>query len=71
VLVEGLCELFAGAWLKKQPGHLAATVREAMAVNPDPTYGVGYRTVRNAVVVHGIRSVLAALRADGRLPGTC
>lgn len=71
VLVEGLCELFAAAWLKKQSGHLAATMREAMAVNPDPAYGVGYRTVRNAVVAHGIRTVLAALCEDGRLPGTC
>jgi hypothetical protein len=70
VLVEGLCELFAAAWLKKQPGHLAATIRDAMATNPDPTYGVGYRTVRNAVVNHGIRAVLTALCEDGGLPET-
>jgi hypothetical protein len=71
VLVEGLCELFAAAWLKKQAGHLATAIREAMAANPDPVYGVGYRTVRNAVVVHGIGPVLAALCADGGLPGAC
>lgn len=70
VLVEGVCELFASAWLKKQPGHLAAATRKVMAVNPDPTYGAGYRTVREAVVAHGIKPVLAALCADGRLPGT-
>ncbi len=70
VLVEGLCELFAAAWLKKQPEHLAAAMREAMAANPDPTYGAGYRTVRNAVADHGIRAVLTALCADGTLPGT-
>lgn len=68
-LVEGLCELFAAAWLKKQPDHLAGAIRDAMAANPDPVYGAGYRSVRNAVVGHGIRAVLTALCADGTLPG--
>ncbi len=68
VLVEGLCEVFASAWLKKQPGALPPRLREAMATNPDKTYGAGYRVVREAVVRNGIRKVLHALCVTGRLP---
>ncbi|OLR91451.1 hypothetical protein BJP25_01035 [Actinokineospora bangkokensis] len=68
VLVEGTCELFAAAWLKKQRTPLATALRTAMATNQHPTYGTGYRLVRGAVAQHGIRAVLAELCATGVLP---
>ncbi|MFI9386932.1 protein DA1 [Kutzneria sp. NPDC052558] len=67
-VAEGLCELFAGAWLKKQRTVVADALREAMATNPDPVYGGGYRLVRAAVVRHGIRAVLNHLVTRRTLP---
>jgi len=68
IVAEGLCELFAGAWLKKQRTVVADALREAMAANPDPVYGGGYRLVRAAVVRHGIRAVLYHLVTRRALP---
>ncbi|MEV7095921.1 protein DA1 [Amycolatopsis sp. NPDC051045] len=68
VLLEGVCEVFASAWLKRQPGRLPAALREAMAANPDNVYGTGYRLVRAAVERSGIRAVLQELCRSGRLP---
>jgi hypothetical protein len=59
---EGLCQVFAGAWLKKRGTPLAAALRAAIATSPDPVYGDGYRLVRSEVAARGITSVLAGLR---------
>jgi hypothetical protein len=68
MLEEGTCELFSAAWLKKQPSPLAAALRRAIADNPDPVYGNGYRAVRSAVVRHGVAAVLTSLSRHRRLP---
>jgi hypothetical protein len=68
VLLEGVCEVFASAWLKRRPGRLPQALREAMAANPDNVYGAGYRLVREAVARSGIRLVLRELCRSGRLP---
>lgn len=68
VLLEGVCEVFASAWLKRRPGRLPQALREAMAANPDNVYGAGYRLVRDAVARAGIRIVLHELCRSGNLP---
>ncbi|SFR22922.1 Protein of unknown function [Lentzea waywayandensis] len=68
VLVEGTCEVFASAWLKRQPGSYPGALREAMWTNPDQVYGEGYRRVREAVVRKGIHPVLHSLCTSGTLP---
>ncbi|MFC5287072.1 protein DA1 [Actinokineospora guangxiensis] len=68
LLEEGVCEVFAGAWLKRRPDPLAASLRDAMAANPDPVYGAGYRAVRAAVAAKGIRAVLHSVTRSGSLP---
>lgn len=67
-LNEGLCQLTAFSWLRRQSDPLAALVRQTMEADPDPDYGVGFRTVRDSVVRHGLKPVLASLRSKGRLP---
>jgi hypothetical protein len=67
-LAEGVCELFAGAWLKRRPTGFAAALRRSALENPDPVYGAGYRMVRDSVVSHGITAVLDSLCGRGRLP---
>lgn len=67
-LEEGVCELFAGAWLKRQRTPFASTLRRSALENPDPVYGGGYRLVREAVVRHGITAVLDHVCTRGRLP---
>ncbi|AXX28280.1 LIM domain / LIM domain-containing protein [Actinosynnema pretiosum subsp. pretiosum] len=65
---EGVCELFAGAWLKRRRTAFADAVRRSALDSPDPVYGAGYRLVRAAVVAHGIDAVLTSVRAGGALP---
>jgi hypothetical protein len=67
-VAEGVCELFAGAWLKRRGTSLAAALREEMATNADPVYGVGYRLVRDAVITHGVAATLARVVGEGSLP---
>ncbi len=67
-LEEGVCELFAGAWLKRQESGFAAALRRSALKNPDPVYGAGYRMVRDSVVSHGITAVLDSVCGRGRLP---
>jgi hypothetical protein len=64
---EGVCELFAHAWLKKQRTPLAEHLRENLRTNPDPVYGGGFRRVHEAVVGRGIAAVLDAVLRTGRL----
>lgn len=68
VLTEGVCELFSGAWLKRNATEVASALRESLAANPDPVYGAGYRMVRAAVVRLGVDAVLNHICAHGTLP---
>lgn len=65
---EGVCEVFAAAWLKRRRTSLADSLREQIRRNPDPTYGGGYRLVHEAVVRRGISAVLDSICRTGR-PG--
>ena len=65
---EGLCELFAYAWLKRERSPLADTLRSQLRADPDPVYGGGFRTVHAAVDRHGIENVLTSLLTNGALP---
>jgi hypothetical protein len=67
-LTEGMCQLTAYSWLRRQSDPRAALIRDSMEKDPDPDYGAGFRTVRDAVAGHGLKPVLAALRSHGRLP---
>ena len=64
---EGLCELFAYAWLKRRGTPLAETLRSQLCTNPDPVYGGGFREVHGAVQRRGIATVLGELLSTGRL----
>lgn len=57
-LEEGVCELFAGAWLRRRRTRFAAGLWRTMEANPDPIYGEGYRMVRSAVLELGVKVVL-------------
>jgi hypothetical protein len=67
-VAEGLCELFAYAWLKRVRTPMAESLRERMRVNPNPVYGDGFREVYTAVRQHGIAVVLERLLRTGELP---
>jgi len=60
-LEEGVCELFAYAWLKRHPSPFADALREQMKLNPDPVYGDGFRTVQDAVRRLGLARALEDL----------
>jgi hypothetical protein len=45
---EGLCEVLAFEWLRRQRGELPAALGEQMLRSPDPIYGEGLRAVRSA-----------------------
>lgn len=68
-VVEGICQLGAYGWLRRQRDPLARLLIEAMERDSDPVYGEGFRRVRRAARRHGVRAVLATVRATGRLPG--
>jgi hypothetical protein len=65
---EGVCELFAYAWLKQDGSPLAMALRELFAGRPDPLYGGGFRAVHAAVRAHGVERVLDAVLRTGQLP---
>lgn len=65
---EGLCELFAHGWLKKQQTPLADELRRRLRENPDPTYGGGFRKVHASATKYGVAAVMGSLARHGRLP---
>jgi hypothetical protein len=65
---EGLCELFAYAWLKRQPTRMAEALRQHLRSNPDPVYGGGFRQVYTAVRRYDIELVLNRILQSGQLP---
>lgn len=67
VVEEGLCELFAYAWLKRHGTPTAELLRRQVRTNADPMYGGGFRTVYGVVRQDGITAVLDRLLRTGRL----
>jgi len=64
---EGVCELFAYAWLKRRRTRMAEALRAAMWASPDPVYGDGLRRVHAAARRDGIGTVLDRLLRTGGL----
>jgi hypothetical protein len=67
-VAEGLSQLAADGWLERQRDPRARLLREAMAKDPDPVYGGGFRQTRSAVRRYGLVPVLRTVRAKGTLP---
>lgn len=65
---EGLCELLAYAWARRQDGVLAAAQRRQIEENPDPVYGDGFRQAKAAVARFGVRRTLDHLKKHQVLP---
>ena len=65
---EGLCELFAHGWLKRQRTPVADEMRRRIRENPDQTYGEGFRKVYAAAKRNGVATVMGTLARQGRLP---
>ncbi len=65
---EGICQLVSYRWLRDQSDPRAPLLREQIERSPDPVYGAGFRAVKDSVFRHGMNSVLAAVKATGRLP---
>jgi hypothetical protein len=67
-IAEGLCQLAAFGWLRRQTEPRARLIEEVIENDPGPVYGDGFRQVRAAVRRHGLRRVLACVHATGTLP---
>ncbi|MEV0897645.1 protein DA1 [Actinoplanes sp. NPDC049802] len=67
-VAEGLCQLLAYAWLRDQPGPLAAVERRRIAEDPGPVYGDGFRAARAASRRLGVRAMLDHVRRNGSFP---
>jgi protein DA1 len=67
-IVEGLCQLVSDKWLQRIPDPRGRLLRAAIADDPDPVYGDGFRRVEASVGRHGLRAVLRAVRVQGALP---
>lgn len=68
IVNEGLAEMAAYWTLGRIGGPVAAALQHLIAHNPDPTYGGGYRRVREAERRLGWSVVSAAILRTGRLP---
>ena len=64
---EGICELVASWWLHERGGRLAAHRLDAMAANPDPVYGGGYREALRRAQGRTPTDIVAAVARSGRL----
>jgi hypothetical protein len=67
-LTEGLCQLTAYAWVRREDGILAAAEQRRIDENPDPIYGDGFRQVKQAVERNGVKITLNYVQRHGRLP---
>lgn len=65
---EGFCNTISAAWAKQHGTDLALRLRAALALDPDPVYGDGYRLVRDSMRRHGVRQVVDQLLSTGTLP---
>jgi hypothetical protein len=67
-IAEGLSQFASDGWLERQRDPRVRLLREAIAVDPDPVYGGGFRQVKAAVRTYGLLPVLRTVRAHGTLP---
>jgi len=67
-LAEGLCQLTAYAWARREAEPLAAIVQQQIEKNPDVVYGDGFRQVYQAARRSSVAAVMRSLKTTGRLP---
>jgi hypothetical protein len=65
---EGLCEIAAYEWARRQPDQRTRLVAMGIADSTDPVYGDGFRAARAALAGRGMRALLHHVRTHGRLP---
>ncbi len=65
---EGLCQLTADEWLRRQSDPRAALVRQGIASSPDPIYGDGFRAARAALSGRRMGDLLRHVQRCGMLP---
>lgn len=65
---EGMCQLTAYAWARRQPDPLAVAVLRSLEESQDPVYGDGFRMSYEAARRVGVPRVLQYLAKTGRLP---
>ena len=65
---EGFCELLAYRHLLAAGGAEADVYARAIAANPDPIYGGGYRALAALTANVGFAAVVQSLRSKRRLP---
>jgi hypothetical protein len=65
---EGICELLAYEWIKRQDTPEAQYRLKVMENNKDPVYGEGFRRVRHALEGRTLLSLLEFVRSAGALP---
>lgn len=65
---EGLCQLTADEWLRRQSDPRAALVRQGIATSPDPVYGGGFRAARAALTGRRMGDLLRHVQRYGTLP---
>lgn len=65
---EGLCELTADEWLRRQSDPRARLTRRAIATSPDPVYGGGFRAARAALTGRRMGDLLRHVQRYGVLP---
>ena len=65
---EGMCQLTAYAWARRQPDPLAVAVLRSLEESQDPVYGDGFRMSYEAARRVGVPRVFQYLAKTGRLP---
>jgi hypothetical protein len=68
LVAEGLCQMLAHAWIRRQDGILAAAERHQIENNPDPIYGEGFRKAIDAVRRAGLPRTLDTVKLHRRFP---
>jgi hypothetical protein len=64
-VAEGLCQLLAYAWARRQTDPLARAEMQLIARAPDPVYGDGFRRARASAQRFGVRRTLDHVRRHG------
>jgi len=67
-VAEGLCQLLAYAWVRRQSGPSAQAELRLINETPDPVYGDGFRRARASVERVGVRKTLEHVRQRRDFP---
>jgi hypothetical protein len=65
---EGLCQLLAYAWLRRQGGLLAVAAMRLIELDRGPVYGDGFRAAKAVAEQVGVRRTLEHVKQHGTLP---